>query len=96
MRQPSRLLPVGAGRRTTSLGSHGWPTARNRRFGPKTVSSPLPPLHRPDPEGTLRVDMARSPSHRRTSGRCAKQTYAVKLENFRLGSKFPVRIAVRQ
>ena len=50
MSQPSRLtfvLPVGVGRRATSLGSHGRPTGRNRCFDPKTVSSPLPPLHRP-------------------------------------------------
>ena len=66
MRQPSRLLPVGAGRLTTSLGSTGRPTGRNRRFGPKTVSSPLPPLHQPDPEGTLRVELTRSQlSHER-------------------------------
>jgi hypothetical protein len=66
---PMRLRPAPA-----TLNARSW---RKRRLQPKTAFSRFPPVHRAEPEGPLRVDLTRSPSRRRTTGICAKETAGV-------------------
>ena len=51
-----------------------WP---NLRHQPKTAFSRLPPLHRANLEGRLRVDLTRSRSRRRMTAICAKRTTGI-------------------